>query len=225
VRFLATRDEAALNATKAIALTTIAIALALALVCGWSARVLYAGLEYSEHALFALSERLLPPWVSAVCVVAGVSSLFCATAGPLLTLASQFSVDLRRSTSPLSDGWTRFALLAVAVLAIAAALAMPIVGLDQALFAFTAIGSAFGPVLIVRLSGKRVRPACVLGAMWSGFVLTTLFHLLPDAPGDFMERVLPFTAALGIALTGGERRRNPDRADRSQETVHDRVPI
>jgi sodium/proline symporter len=64
-----------------------------------------------------------------------------------------------------------------------------------------------------------------LGAIWSGFALTTLFHLLPDAPGDFMERVLPFIAALGIALSGGERRRNPDRADRSQETVHDRVPI
>ena len=42
---------------------------------------------------------------------------------------------------------------------------------------------------------------------------------------DFLERVLPFIASLGIALTGGERRRNPDRADRSQETVHDRVPI
>ena len=32
-------------------------------------------------------------------------------------------------------------------------------------------------------------------------------------------------AAFSIALTCGERRRNPDRADRSQETVHDRVPI
>jgi sodium/proline symporter len=52
-----------------------------------------------------------------------------------------------------------------------------------------------------------------------------VFHLLPDSPGDFLERVLPFIAALGIALTGGERRRNPDRADRSQETMHDRVPI
>ena len=78
---------------------------------------------------------------------------------------------------------------------------------------------------LVRLSGKRVRPGATLGAMWSGFFLSLLFHLLPDSPGDFLERVLPFVTSLGIALTGGERRRNPDRADRSQETVHDRIPI
>jgi hypothetical protein len=93
------------------------------------------------------------------------------------------------------------------------------------LFAFTTLGAALGPLILVRLSGKRVRPGSMLGAMWSACVLSLLFHLLPDSPGDFLERVLPFVAALGIALTGGERRRNPDRADRAQETVHDRIPI
>ncbi len=225
VRFLAVRDEHALKTAKGIALAWITTTLAVALVCGWTARVLYAGLEFSERSVFALSERLLPPWVSAVFAVVGVSALFCATAGPLLTLATQFSVDLKRSASPLSEGWTRLALIIVSIVVVAAALAIPTVGLDQAVFAFTAVGATFGPVLLVRLSGKRIRPACILGAMWSGFLLTALFHLLPDSPGDFMERVLPFLAALGIALTGGERRRNPDRADRSQETVHDRVPI
>ena len=225
VRVLATRDERALRSATIIALAWIAIALAVALVCGWTARVLYAGLEFSEHSMFALSERLLPPWMSAVLVVVGVLALFCATAAPLFTLATQCSVDLKRTTAPLSEGWTRLALLVVAGLFLAVALSIPVVGLDQAVFAFTAIGAALGPVILVRLSGKRIRPACTLGALWSGFALTTLFHLLPDAPGDFLERVLPFIAALGIALTGGERRRNPDRADRSQETVHDRVPI
>jgi sodium/proline symporter len=225
VRVLAARDDAALRSATIIALIWIAIALGMALVCGWTARVLYAGLEYSEHSVFALSERLLPPWMSAVLVVAGTLSLFCAIAAPLFTMATHCSVDLKRTTSPLSEGWTRLALLIVAGLFLAAALSIPIVGLDQALFAFTALGAALGPVLLVRLSGKRIRPACTLGALWSGFILTSLFHLLPDAPGDFLERVLPFMAALGIALSGGERRRNPDRADRSQETVHDRVPI
>jgi Na+/proline symporter len=225
VRVLAARDERALRSATLIALLWIALVLGLALVCGWTARVLYAGLEYSEHSVFALSERLLPPWVSAVIVVAGALALFASTAAPLFTMATQSSVDLKRTTSPLSEGWTRLMLLFIAVLFLAVSLSIPIVGLDQAVFAFSAVGSAIGPVLLVRLSGKRIRPACILGALWSGFILTTLFHLLPDSPGDFLERVLPFVAALGIALTGGERRRNPDRADRSQETVHDRVPI
>ncbi|MEY4932452.1 MAG: hypothetical protein RLZZ403_772, partial [Pseudomonadota bacterium] len=69
------------------------------------------------------------------------------------------------------------------------------------------------------LTGKRIRPGSTLGSMWAGFILTLLLHLLPNAPGDFLERALPFVAALGIALTGGERRRDPDRADRSQQAV------
>jgi Na+/proline symporter len=225
VRFLAVRDDTAMRAARWIAIVWTTFAAAAAIACGWTARVLYAGLEYSERSLFALADRLLPSWVAATCVVVAVAALFCCAAGPLLTMAVQFPVDLRRAGAPLSAGWTRVALLIIAIVTIMVSLALPIVGLDQALFAFTVMGAAFGPVLLVRLSGKRVRPACTLGAMWSGFVLTTLFHLLPDSPGDFMERVLPFIAALGIALTGGERRRNPDRADRSQETVHDRVPI
>ncbi|MET0660940.1 MAG: hypothetical protein ABW110_22605, partial [Steroidobacteraceae bacterium] len=65
----------------------------------------------------------------------------------------------------------------------------------------------------------------IIGAMSAGFMLVCVFHAMPDAPGDFLERVLPFVAGLGIALSGGERRRNPDRADRAEETVHDRLPI
>src|SRR5690606_41993440 len=61
-----------------------------------------------------------------------------------------------------------------------------------------------GPILLVRLSGKRLRPGSMLGAMWSGFILTLIFHLLPDSPGDFLERVLPFVASLGIALRSEE---------------------
>ncbi len=53
------------------------------------------------------------------------------------------------------------------------------------------------------VSGKRVRPGAMLAAIWSGFLLSLIFHLLPDAPGDFLERVMPFVASLGIALTEG----------------------
>jgi len=70
-----------------------------------------------------------------------------------------------------------------------------------------------------------VRPGSSLGAMWSGFVLTVLFHLMPDTPGDLLERTLPFISGVGIALSGGEQRRNPNRADRGDKTVHDHLSI
>ena len=223
-RFMAAKDETTLRIARWVAPVWIAILLAAVVFCGWCARVLYSGLENPEQSLAVIASRLLPRARDAdrgrTC-----GAVISAIASQLLVLASGFAIDLKRPTTPLSLPWLRGMLLVTAVLACLALLYAPSSIVDHAMFAFTALGASLGPLLLVRLSGKRIRPGSTLGAMWAGFILSLVFHLLPDSPGDFLERVLPFIAALGIALTGGERRRNPDRADRSQETMHDRVPI
>lgn len=224
-RFMAARDEGALRSARWISLAAVATLLALMLLCGWCASVLYAGLEKPEQAIFAIAERLFPPALSAIIVALAVGVMLVGIGNRLLVLASCLSADIKRAVSPLSFAWARVVLVLYAIAAVCFSLYASGSLLEQSMFAFAALGAAFGPLLLVRLTGKRVRPGSTLGAMWAGFILTWLFHVLPDAPGDFLERVVPFVAALGIALTGGERRRNPDRADRSQETVHDRVPI
>lgn len=224
-RFMAAKDERTLRAARWLALAWVAVLLGAVLLCGWCASVLYAGLQHPEQALFAIAARLLPPWLSVTIVLMLVVAILSNVGSQLLVLAAGLAVDLRRATSPLSLPLMRTGLVVAAIAAGCFTLYSPASLLDRALFGFQALGASFGPLLLVRLSGKRIRPGATLGALWSGFVLSLLFHLLPDSPGDFLERVLPFIAALGIALTGGERRRNPDRADRAQETVHDRVPI
>jgi sodium/proline symporter len=77
------------------------------------------------------------------------------------------------------------------------------------LFAWHALGSAFGPVLIVRLGGWSIDSRAVLGSIVTGFGLTVLIHLLPDAPGDAAERLLPLAAALVVAWLGRRRRLPP----------------
>jgi len=216
-RCVAVRDEAAFKDLRWIALIWTALLLGTVLMCGWCASVMYAGLEDPREAMFTLATRMLPPWLSVILVLALAGAVMLSTASLLLTVAASFAAG------SLVRG--RVALLVVSVLLCVLAIYLPGDSLDHGFFAFTALGASFGPLLLVRLSGKRIRPRSTLGAMWAGFILSILFHLLPDAPGDFLERVLPFIAALGIALGGGERRRNPDRADRSQETMHDRVPI
>lgn len=225
VRLIAVKDDAALRRARWLALTWTAIVLAAMLVCGWFARLLYDGLQQPELAIYALASRLLPPWLAGIFIAALFSALVLGVASPMLALASQLAIDLRRSTAPLSISLARAMVVFVAVFVLFLAAMTPASLLDHGLFAFTTLGACFGPILLVRLSGKRLRSGALLGAMWAAFILSVVFHLLPDSPGDFLERVLPFVAALGIALTGGERRRNPDRADRAQETVHDRIPI
>lgn len=224
-RFIAAKDEATLRIARWVAPVWIAVLLAAVVFCGWCARVLYSGLEHPEQSLAVIASRLLPPWLATLIVVGLAAAVISAIASQLLVIATGLAVDLKRPTAPPSLPWLRGMLVVAAVLACTAVLYTPSGIAEHAMFAFTALGASLGPLLLVRLSGKRIRPGSTLGAMWAGFILSLLFHLLPDSPGDFLERVLPFIASLGIALTGGERRRNPDRADRSQETVHDRVPI
>jgi sodium/proline symporter len=178
-----------------------------------------------DRALFVIADRALPPWLAVIVGALILCALLANIGSRLLVIAASLSADTKRATSPLSYAWARVVLVLFTIVVLCFALYAHGSILEQAMFAFSVMGSAFGPLLLVRLAGKRVRPGSTLGAMWTGFILTWLFHVLPDSPGDFLERVFPFVAALGIALSGGERRRNPDRADRSQQTVHDRVPI
>lgn len=224
-RFIAVRDDAALTRARWLALAVITVLSGVALLGGWAANLLYGGLERPELALFEIANRLLPPWLSAAFVAALIAVVLASLAGPLLALSVSLVVDVRRSATSAAFGWMKTAAVAVSVAAAAVGLYTSDALLEHALFAYTTLGAVLGPLVLVRVSGKRIRPGSMLGAMWSGFALSLIFHLLPDSPGDFLERVLPFVAALGVALSGGERRRNPDRADRAQETVHDRIPI
>jgi sodium/proline symporter len=203
----------------------VIVLLATMLICGWFVRVLYADLQQPELALFAIGNGILPPWVAGAVSTLIVCAMLSSVINQVLVAAATFSIDLRRASTAGSIDLARtvtavFLLLATCLVAMA-----PKTIFNQWLFAYNVMGAAFGPLLLVRLAGKRIRSGSTLGAMWAGGMLTVLFHLLPDSPGDILERVFPFVAALGIALTGGERRRNLDRADRSQDTVHDRVPI
>jgi Na+/proline symporter len=224
-RFMAARDEQTLWRACWLSLAFTTLIVTAVLCCGWGASVLYSGLERPELAMFTLADRSLPPSIAAFIVATLIAAVLANLGSQLLALGSSLGIDLRRVNAPLSLAWSRAAMVFAAVLVVLSTLWAPPSVFEHAMFGYSAIGASFGPLLIVRLSGKRVRPGATIAALWAGFVLSLLFHLLPDSPGDFLERVMPFVASLGIALTGGERRRNPDRADRSQETVHDRVPI
>jgi len=224
-RFIAARDDATVRGARWIALAFVAVLLCAVLACGWCAQVLYAGLANPDLALYALATRILPPGFGTLLAMILLAAVAVSVMGHLLVVASLVAADLKRPNAMTSITVGHVTTVLFAIAAACFALFGPVQLLNQSLLAFTVLGAAFGPLVIVRVAGKRIRPGAALGAMWAGTILTLLFHLLPDSPGDFLERVLPFFAALGIALTGGERRSNPDRADRAQETVHDRVPI
>ena len=72
------------------------------------------------------------------------------------------------------------------------ALSLPASILSRVLFAWSALGPALGPTLFARLLGWQVPDGYRVIGIWMGFGLTVLLSLLPNVPGDILERLLPF---------------------------------
>jgi len=224
-RYFACKDDATMQRARLLALAWVALVLSAALLLGWCAKILEVEALTSRGLLSGLLARVTPAPVAGLFDACILIAFVAACASPWVAIATHAATDLRATGQGLSILWCRWAVVVIAIAVAAGALYLPVGSEDRLWFCWQSLSAAFGPLLLVRLSGKKVRPGSSLGAMWSGFVLTILFHLMPDTPGDLLERSLPFIAAMGIALSGGERRRNPDRADRSDRTVHDHLPI
>src|SRR5690606_36880851 len=133
------------------------------------ASVLYAGLERPELSMFTVADRLLPPLLAAFIVAALIAAILANLGSQLLALASSLGIDTRRVNVPLSLAWTRGAMVIAAVLVVLSTLWAAATVFEHAMFGYAALGASFGPLLLVRLSGKRVRPGAPLAALWSGF--------------------------------------------------------
>jgi sodium/proline symporter len=224
-RYLSCRDDASLQSARLLALTWVVVALMGALVVGWIARIAAYEAADGRMLLARLASGGADGAPNAALLTVFVVVFAAACVSPLLSIATHVASDWSRDREGLSLAWVRVAFVLSALVIGFAALRMPAGGEERLWLSWHALSASLGPLLLVRLTGKRVRPGSSLGALWAGFVLTLLFYLMPDTPGDLLERCLPFIAGMGIALSGGERRQNPDRADRGDKTVHDHLPI
>ena len=76
---------------------------------------------------------------------------------------------------------------------------------SRVLFAWSAMGNAFGPLLLVLVVAGPVRPAMRMASIVAGFTLSVAAYWHPDLSGTAWERVAPFVVALGLAWLGRER--------------------
>ena len=95
------------------------------------------------------------------------------------------------------------------VFSVLVALYLPEKIFNRALFAWVALGSAFGPLVFLRLASVRVSATGALLSVVTGFVLAVSFYLLPNTPGDILERLAPFSAALVVLLLFSRRSSDP----------------
>ena len=210
-RFMALRDARALRDAQVIALSWAVIIYAGMLTTGFAARALYGAVLADEQVLFEVANRLFPPVVAGIMIAAVLSAIMSTADSQLLVAASSVSHDLpRRGRGSLAVA--RLVVALISALAVVVAVLLPQTIFARVLFAWTALGAAFGPPLLLRLAGFEVPPARVFAAMATGFLGTVLLYWLPNTPGDWLERLVPFFAALAICAFSARRMKGDERS-------------
>jgi len=200
VRFMALRDEKALRQARWIATAWFVVVFFGMFFVGLAGHVLYRSLGNAENVFFELTETLFTPVLGALLLAAVLSAIMSTADSQLLVAASAIAHDLglgqNRTLSTLMI--SRLTTVALVVCAVLVALYLPETIFRRVLFAWVALGSAFGPTVFMRLAGVDLKPGGVLLSILSGFSLAVVLYLLPNSPGDIAERLLPFIVGLVI---------------------------
>ena len=185
------------------------------LLVGFCGRILLPDLGDPEVVFIALTTQLFHPVLAGVMVAAVLSAIMSTADSQLLVASSTVTHDLRlaknSSLSMLSQ--SRIVVFLISSGAVLAAVLGSKEIFSQVLFAWAAMGSAFGPLLLVESLKGSVEPRVKLAAMVTGFVLSVgAFYLFPSGAlwkGSF-ERFFPFAVVAVLALKGYRlNRRNP----------------
>ncbi len=206
-RLMALRDKKAVQQGKYIGIGWSVIIFVSMLLVGWCAKVLLATPVPNEQALVGLSQQVLSPILAGIVVAATLSAIMSTADSQLLVAASAISYDISSEKSRQNLLLSRLTVVAMCIIAMCLAIFAPEDIFSRVLFAWNALGAAFGPVLIIKLMNRQINHHALFFAIATGFVSTIIFSLFPPPPGDVIERVLPFILAFSIAWFGSSTKR------------------
>jgi len=202
---MAARDRRARVTGAGIAITWGLIVYTGMAVLGLSARALFGADAPPEGVFLRLADNLLPGILAGIIAAAILSAIMSTVDSQLLVAGAAISHDL--GLSRLLGGRevlaSRLAILFVCGAAVALSLVFPASIFERTLFAWTALGAAFGPVVVARALGLPVTGAGALASLLAGFSAALAFEFwLAAGPGAVWARTLPWLFAF-LALGAG----------------------
>jgi sodium/proline symporter len=168
----------------------------------------------SVAALAADAEKILPAMVVTLVnpilagvLLSGVISAMMSTASSEVTVSSaSFTEDVysnlrKKALSPKGMLYLNQAItLAVGVVAIVLALTMRETVYSLVSYAWSGIGSSFGPALILLLFWKRLSRAGVYASLVTGTVATVVWKNFLEQPTGVSERLASYVISFGLAV-------------------------
>ena len=202
-RFMALKSADQIRTARTIALVWATLIYIGMVVLGWSGRILLPSLADGEAVLLVLAVDLLPAVLGGLITGGVLAAIMSTSDSQLLVAGSAVSHDLRRGR--ISLGLDRLVIVVLGMAAVLLALFFPASIFDRVLFAWQVLGNAFGPLLIVLLFRGPVDARYRLAAMLTGALLTVAISFFPQAPGNAVERLVPFFLALTLAWWGRDQ--------------------
>lgn len=207
-KFMGMAPGASMTVARAVGISWAALLYGGMIVLGWAVRVAWPlGEGLHENAIYQASEHLFPALVDGVVLAAVLAAIMSTVDSQLLTCASCVTHDLGLAGSTPA-GMLRAArgtVLGIGLLATVAALLLPSDVFGNVMFAWAALGSAFGPLLLVRLWCGAVAPPWALAAMLVGGGGAILGYYWPFVATGLADRVLAWLGSGAIAWIGSRR--------------------
>jgi sodium/proline symporter len=182
-RFMASKSIASLRRGRVIALAWGALVLYGAVLLGHAGRLAIPQIVDPEQAYPVLAGQLLPPVLAGIVLAAIVSAMMSTADSQLLVISSGLSRDLIQKTfTPNATTRSlqiisRLSVLVLGLIALAVALGEVRAVFWFVLFAWSGLGSAFGPPILFSVFWKRTSRAGVIAGMVSGAGVTVVWKL------------------------------------------------
>ena len=203
------------------------IAMSWVLVAYWGAAfigligigVLGPGLEDPEQVMPFLARALVPAWLAGIMISGAVAAMMSTADSQLLVATSSLTEDvylklLRRGRPPVHPGRLvllgRLAAILITLVALGFAFGNRQLIFDMVAYAWSGLGSSFGPVLLLTLWWRGTTRGGLVAGLAVGMVTTVLWQ---NAPGlqemldiKAASFLLSLIAAVALSLLGvGDR--------------------
>jgi len=205
-RYMAASGDEKIRQTQVIAMVWGVLVFYGAGFLGLAGRILMPGLKDAEQLFPLLSRQLLHPLVAGVMLAAILSAIMSTVSSQLLVAASAISRDVfeqvlgkgRSARSSVLAG--RITVLGLGLVALLVSIQDVRVVFWFVLFAWSGLGAAFGPVLLLGLYTDRLTRHGALAGMITGFVVTIAWKLTGLSDKVIYELVPAFVLATVAAL-------------------------
>jgi sodium/proline symporter len=157
-----------------------------------------------ESVFFAAAQAYLPAVLAGIAIATVLSAVMSTVDSLLLAAASAVSHDMgfsyRSDKVALMAG--RLAIVGVALLAILVTLFAPQEIFKRVLFAWVALGAAFGPTILLRALGMKFHDKAILLAVIVGFTTAVVAYSFPGGVAEIFEKWVSWSLGLIILLIG-----------------------